>query len=165
MRPDAKNPSPAEGGFTLIELVVMMVIIGVLAVTALPRFFDRKDFDALGFYDGTLSALRYAQKTAVAQRRLVCVHFSAAGATPAAVTLSVASAFGAAACDTNLTGPSGATPYQVAAPSGISYSAAPAYPADFTFSPSGSASASQVIGINGYAAGSIHIVAATGYVY
>ncbi len=157
--------SQQQAGFTLVELVVMIIIIGVLAVAAMPRFFDRTDFDARGFFDATMSTLRYAQKTAVAQRRTVCVTFSAAGAVPASVTLRVASAFGATSCDTDLAGPTGGVPYTVAAPDGVSFSSIPAYPADFQFLPSGSASANRNFGVTEYTSGSIVVVAATGYVY
>ncbi len=159
------NKHKQAAGFTLIELVTILIIIGVLAVAALPRFFDRTDFDARGFFDATTSALRYAQKTAVAQRRLVCVAFSPAGAVPATVTLRVASTFGAVGCDTDLAGPTGAAPYQVIAPSGVAFSSTPAYPADFRFFPSGSASADRNFSVTGYTGGSIVVVAATGYVY
>lgn len=159
------NKNNQSAGFTLVEMVAILVIIGVLAVAALPRFFDRTDFDTRGFFDATQSALRYAQKTAVAQRRMVCVAFSPSGATPATVTLRVASPFGAAGCDTDLAGPTGAAPYQVVAPEGVTFSSTPAYPADFAFLPSGSASADRDFGVTGYSGGSIVVVAATGHVY
>lgn len=71
----------AVRGFTLIELIMVIVILGVLAVFAVPRIFNTDDFRARGFHDETLSLLRYAQKTAIAQRRTVCVALAAGGVT------------------------------------------------------------------------------------
>jgi MSHA pilin protein MshC len=76
--PPMKQTQRAQCGFTLIELIMVIVIMGVLAVFAAPMF-RTDDFKARGFHDETLSLLRYAQKTAVAQRRVVCVTLSPAG--------------------------------------------------------------------------------------
>ena len=70
-----------QRGFTLVELIMVIVILGVLAVYAAPRMFNTDDFKARGFHDETLSLLRYAQKTAIAQRRTVCVTLAATGVT------------------------------------------------------------------------------------
>lgn len=67
-------------GFTLIELIMVLVLLGVLAIYAAPRVLNTGDFSARGFHDETLSLLRYAQKTAIAQRRAVCVTLNATGA-------------------------------------------------------------------------------------
>lgn len=80
-------------GFTLVELVVILIIVGVLAVAALPRFADQTMFEARGFHDETLSLLRYAQKAAIAQRRTVCVNLNATG-----VTMNMVSAAGSTNC-------------------------------------------------------------------
>lgn len=105
-------------GFTLIELVMVLVMLGVLAIFAAPRVFNRGDFDARGFHDQTLSQLRFAQKTAIAQRRAVCVSFTANS-----ITLTRASAEASASCDTALNGPTGRA--VLTAPSGVSYAATP----------------------------------------
>jgi MSHA pilin protein MshC len=53
-------------GFTLVELVVTMVLIGILAAVAIPRMFDATAFRSRGFYDEVVNAARYGQKLAVA---------------------------------------------------------------------------------------------------
>jgi MSHA pilin protein MshC len=55
-----------QQGFTITELVMVMVILGILAAFAIPRFADRAPFEARGYFDETLSASRYAQKVAIA---------------------------------------------------------------------------------------------------
>jgi MSHA pilin protein MshC len=67
----------AQQGFTMVELVTVMVIIGILAAVAVPRFFEINTFDSRAYYDQLLSHLRYAQKAAVAQHSFVCVAFTA----------------------------------------------------------------------------------------
>jgi MSHA pilin protein MshC len=57
---------PVERGFTMVELIVVIVIAGILAIVVGPRFFDRQVFDERLFFEESLSAARYAQKLAVA---------------------------------------------------------------------------------------------------
>ena len=63
----------AQRGFTIAELVIVMVIVGVLSAVAVPRLFDQNEFAARGGRDFLASGLRYAQKSAIALRRNVCV--------------------------------------------------------------------------------------------
>ena len=129
------KPGLGQHGFTLIELLMVMVLLGVLSVYAAPRVLNTTDFHARGFHEETLSLIRYAQKTAVAQRRTVCVTLTAAA--PAKATLSMASVDSASAspnvCDKAVQGPnlncvvSGLTGTTgcIAAKRNISYSASP----------------------------------------
>lgn len=53
-----------QRGFTLTELVIILVLISVLAVIALPRL-NIEGFERHAFSSELINALRYAQKTAI----------------------------------------------------------------------------------------------------
>jgi MSHA pilin protein MshC len=65
-------------GFTLVEMVSVLVIFALLAVLVLPRFVERQAFDVRIFSDQAQSMLRHAQKIAIAQNRDVHVRLNGA---------------------------------------------------------------------------------------
>jgi MSHA pilin protein MshC len=141
-------------GFTLMELITILVIVSILAVAAVPRFWGAV-FDQAEFRDQTLAALRYAQRAAMAYERTVCATF-----TGTQLVLTYASAYGSAICDTNLLAPGGgSSPYTVNAPSSVTYTAA----SSFTFDRIGRPSVGQAILISG--GGSVTVEADSGYVH
>ena len=70
-------PRRSDRGFTLTELVMVIVIVGILAVAAIPRFFDRQTFEARGFHEQVKATVRYAHKAAIAQHMPVFVNVTA----------------------------------------------------------------------------------------
>jgi len=149
-----------QRGFTLVELIMTMVIVGIISAVAMPRFFDTNVFQSRGFADQVQASLRYAQKVAIAQRRNVCVAFTLPA--PSTLTLTIASLSGAASpCDTNLALPAGGN--VLTAPAGIAFAA---LPAAFSFNGLGqpNPNATQTITIVG-AANGITIETETGYVH
>ncbi|MDD4929472.1 MAG: prepilin-type N-terminal cleavage/methylation domain-containing protein [Gallionella sp.] len=138
-------------GFTLVELVMTMVIIGIISAVAVPRMFDKSIFETRGFADQVQASLRYAQKVAIAQNRFVCAAFTASS-----VTLSIGAT---SACGTPLQSPTGEASYVINAPSGVTFTTSPA---NFNFNPLGqpSAATSGVVGTY-----TITVEAQTGYVH
>jgi len=72
-------PSARSLGHTLIELVTVMVLVGIVAAFAAPRFFGRSDFDERGFFEVSMQAVRYAQKLALASGCDTRVSFDGSG--------------------------------------------------------------------------------------
>jgi len=54
-----------NSGFSLIELITVVILLGILGVVALGRFSGGDAFAARGFFDDTVNAVRFAQKLAI----------------------------------------------------------------------------------------------------
>jgi MSHA pilin protein MshC len=139
-------------GFTLIELIMVIVIAGILAVVVVPRFYDIKIFQTRGFADQVQATLRYAQKIAIAQHRLVCAAYTT-GPDRLAVTITVT-----ASCDTALNLPTGNVNY-VDAPSGVAFLMTPS---SVNFDALGRPNAAAVATVGNT---TITVEAETGYVH
>ena len=147
----------ASRGFTMVELILVMVIAGIIAAVAMPRVVGRNGFDTRGFADELAATLRFAQKLAVAQRRAVFVQITAAGATLCYVATAPCPAASRAP------GPGGEKPYAITAPNGVTI--APA--ATLRFAPNGSPdiTAPLALQVAGAAAYTTRVEHETGYVH
>jgi MSHA pilin protein MshC len=146
-------------GFTMVELVVTLVVLGIVAAIAVPRFVATNSFNSRGFYDRATATVRYAQKLAIAQRLpiFVCVNAPLAG------DISVAYASGCAVPILDKTG----VKLEVPAPSGVTLTSTAA---EFSFLGGlGQTSAQVTIALNSTISGdparSIVVENETGYVH
>ena len=120
----------------MIELIVVMVLMAILAVTAMPRFFDSSSFEGPAFAHELASAARYAQKLAVVSG---CpVRFSVPDATHYELWQPQSAPAGGA-CDTTFTRavphPGSGGNFAAATPNGVAI--AGALPLTVEFKPSG----------------------------
>lgn len=147
-----------QHGFTMVELITVMVIVGVLAAVAAPRFFDINTYDNRSFHDQVISTLRYAQKAAISQRRFVCVVIANNAVTLTYDATPPSAGHTVASCPGNpLANPAtGVAP--VSTSTGVTVTAA-----TFNFDALGRPSAPQSITVSGNAP--ITVEAETGYVH
>lgn len=151
--PMTRPSRPFASGFTTIELVVTIVVIGVMAAVATARLVGRDSFDSRGFYDKAVAVVRLAQKTAVAWRRDVHV----------CVTATTITAGTAAGCGTPLTNPVSGGPAAETAPSGVTLNVT-SFSFDRLGRPSAAATITFSTTISGDITRTIAVAAETGYV-
>lgn len=87
-------------GFTMMELIVVIVISGILAAVVLPKFDVATSTGGRAYADSVKAGLRYARAIAVGHRRLVCVDIDA----NSQLLITIAAANPAVACTTGIDG-------------------------------------------------------------
>ncbi|WP_310650247.1 prepilin-type N-terminal cleavage/methylation domain-containing protein [Colwellia sp. MB02u-6] len=58
-------------GFTLIELIIVIIILGILSLTVAPKFFTAKGFSEYGYRTDVIAKLRLIQLKAMQQTQAI----------------------------------------------------------------------------------------------
>lgn len=143
----------------MVELITVMIIVGILAAVAMPKFFERGTYDSRGFADEVKATLRYAQKAAIAQRRFVCVNFTSTNISLTYDVTGPSATHTVAACTLPLT-----LPFEFKT---LGDARMAGYPTTMTIDAIGRPSAAQTINIqvNGATEYTVKVEAETGYVH
>lgn len=67
-----------EDGFTLVELVVIILLLGILAFTAIPRFLDKGAIDVSVMAEQLANDIRYTQSLAMTSGQRNRINLTAA---------------------------------------------------------------------------------------
>jgi MSHA pilin protein MshC len=154
-------------GFTIIELITTLIILGILATVAMGRMDFSSLFQQRGVADKLKAGLEFARKSAVAKRRSVCV-----GVSGGSVTFTVDTA----APESAVHGCPGGSPLVLPAPDKDCGGAANTLcsrsnatialvsgGSPFTFNAEGAASTTAVFSVTGQS--NITVESGTGYVH
>lgn len=146
-----------ESGFTMVELIVVIVVAGVIAAVAVPRLIDNRTFQSRDFYERAIAVVRQAQKVAVARRATstpvrVCV---AAGSISAGTGVN---------CTTLLPDPVTGATLSFSAPAGVTLSPTGTYTFDGLGQPNAAFTINIASTVPGDPARQISVAALTGYV-
>ena len=142
---------PASG-FTFVELTVVIIVVGILAVVAVGKLTAVDSFTVQGFFESVKATTRFAQKLAVAQRTLVVVVVN-----PGAISV----CYTDSGCGSPVIDPTTGKAMSLTVPSGVSVSGA-----SQTFDGLGRANPGGVIAVSGGGATNNLIVEPqTGYVH
>lgn len=148
-------------GFTLVELVTILTLVGILAAFASSKMVDRTGFESRGFYDQAQATVRYAQKIAISQRQSL--------PKPPVFVVIAANSISAcydAGCTTPVINPTTGAALVLNAPNGVTLSLA-----TFSYDGSGAPSlgAQLAVSVNSSGTGDINrtffVEAQTGYVH
>ncbi len=140
----------SHSGFTLVELILIILLLSIISAVAIPKFFNANDYQVRAAYDETANAVRYGQKLAVASGCEVQVLFSASGYALQQHASSCASGSFATISTQH--------PFSSASFSDVSISSSPN---SFIFDTMGRSSSSVAVTIGSY---SFSVVPETGYV-
>jgi MSHA pilin protein MshC len=72
-----------DKGFTLVELVVLLLLIGIIAIFVAPRMLGVSGTKAAAFVDKLRADVRFAQNMAMTQSRRARMYFNGVGTAPA----------------------------------------------------------------------------------
>ena len=145
-----RRSARAPRGFTLLELVTVILILGILAAVTAAGF-NQKSIDQTWFFEQVKSALRYAQKTAIAQRRVIYVVLNASA--PYQLSLCYD-----AACASPVSSLASSAAFVLTPPSAVILAASTS---PFSFNGLGQPSAAVTLSVNGRP---VTVSAETGYV-